>query len=132
MNCNWDFLRVAQQCIIKNAVQKTRLVSWLNNKLLYQVSLKKPLGTSFYYFRDSFFQILLVIFFFIIHSSFQLNQRGFWPLLQCCKLASFKNLAVAKNYAQNLSTFQMKLKWTSTLSVPSMKTLILIVKNSML
>lgn len=53
--------------------------------------------------------------FFFLHSSFQFNQRGFLPLLQCCKLVPFKNLAIAKNDAQNLSSFQTKLKGTSTL-----------------
>lgn len=71
--------------------------------------------------------------FFFLHRSFQLNQRGFLPLLQCCKLAPFKNLAIAKNDAQKLSGFQMKLKGTSTLfSVPLTKTLILTLKSSKL
>lgn len=105
---------VEQQIVVPSLSKKA---TWNKFLLLPRLILSNPAG---------------IFFFIIIHSSFQLNQRGFWPLLQCCKLASFKNLAVAKNDAQNLSTFQMKLKWTSTLSVPSMKTLILIVKNSML
>lgn len=50
---------------------------------------------------------------FFFHSSFQFNQRGFLPLLPCCKQAPFKNLAIAKNGAQKLTSLQMKLKGTS-------------------
>lgn len=103
---------IKQQIVVPSLSKKA---TWNKFLLLPRLILPNPAGI-----------------FFFIHSSFQLNQRGFLPLLQCCKLAPFKNLAVAKNDAQNLSSFQMKLKWTSTLPVPSMKTLILIVKNSKL
>lgn len=54
-------------------------------------------------------------FFFFLHSSFQFNQRGFLPLLPCCKQAPFRNLAIAKNGAQKPTSLQMKLKGTSIL-----------------
>lgn len=79
---------------------------------------KKALGTSFNYFRDSFFQILLVTFFTALFSLI----RGLLPLLQWYKLASLKSQVIAKQIHKELSNFQVQLKGKSALfSVPSTK-----------
>lgn len=86
---------IKQQIVVPSLSKKA---TWNKFLLLPRLILSNPAGN-----------------FFFLHSSFQFNQRGFLSLFQCCKLAPFKNLAIAKNDAQKLFSFQMKLKGASTL-----------------